>query len=126
MEAIVKGIDLDARRQAVEEEDEVDLSINRLNLVNLRFEEVFFSKKAALELADFLRHKHLLESIGFIGCKFEDTADFRKIMENVKTNKKINKIIFQQIVFDEEIFGKSIASVLLENLLIRELDLSHC
>ena len=38
MEAIVKGIDLDARRQALEDEDEMDL--NRLCLVNLRFEEV--------------------------------------------------------------------------------------
>ena len=30
------------------------------------------------------------------------------------------------MVFDEEIYGKSIASTLVENLLIRDLDLSYC
>ena len=125
MEAIVKGLDLDARKAAQEDDDDL-LDINRLTLVNLRFEEVFFNKKVASEFADFMRHKHILESIGFIGCKFEDTADFRKIMENIRTNKKIIKVIFQDMTFDEEIYGKSIASTIVENLLIRELDLSYC
>ena len=91
MEAIVKGIDLDVRRSQ-EEDDDPDT--NKLSLINLRFEEVFFSKKVAGEFADFMRHKHHLESIGFISCKFEDTADFRRIMENIRTNKRVNKLLF--------------------------------
>ena len=73
-----------------------------------------------------MRHKHHLESIGFISCKFEDTADFRRIMENIRTNKRVTKLLFQNTNFDEEIYGKSIANTLIENLLIREFDMSYC
>ena len=103
MENLLHGICLDAngarkekRENTEEEEDKLPHPVDddKPGLVNLRFEENFFTRKAAAELSDFLRLKHVLESIGFIGVKFEDTMDFKRILEGIRLNRKLGKLTF--------------------------------
>ena len=68
----------------------------------------------------------MLESIAFIGIKFEDNVDFKRVLEGVEKNRKLIKLSLQNIVFNEELFGKSIGRTLTENRFIRELDMSYC
>ena len=57
--------------------------VSRGCIVNLRFEECRFSRKAAHFLAEFLKYKQILETIGFHKISFEDIIDFKKIVEGV-------------------------------------------
>ena len=102
MENLLHGICLDAtgakkeKRENTEEAEEAKQAADedKPGLVNLRFEENFFSRKAAVELSDFLRIKHILESIGFVGVKFEDNMDFKRVLEGIRLNRKLSKLTF--------------------------------
>ena len=89
-----------------------------MSLVNLRFEDTHITHKTAGELADFLRQKHFLESIGFNKVKYDGPSgpsDFKKVIDAIRTNKKISKILFQNMTFDEEAYGKTLGNTIIEN-----------
>ena len=105
MENLLHGICLDAtggakkekeKRENTEEGEGAKQAVDEgePGLVNLRFEENFFTRKAAVELSDFLRIKHILESIGFVGVKFEDNMDFKRVLEGVRLNRKLTRLTF--------------------------------
>ena len=58
-------------------------------IVNLRFEECRFSRKAAATLSEFMKTKQILETLGFCRISFEDIVDFKKILECVQQNQKL-------------------------------------
>ena len=58
-------------------------------IVNLRFEECRFSRKAVATLSEFLKTKQILETLGFCRISFEDIIDFKKISEGVQQNQKL-------------------------------------
>ena len=89
MENLLQGLTLDNR--ALSEQEPVPEG--QLSLIHLRFEETHITHKTAGDLADFLRQKHFLESIGFNKVRFEGSGDFRKILDAIRTNKKITKLI---------------------------------
>ena len=116
-DAQVKGYVLSTLQQPVKEEQ-------KLSLVNLRFEECRITRKAANTLAEFLKKKNILETLGMVKVTFEDVFDFKKILEGVQQNTKLTKILFSNMVFDEELFGKSIARALIDSRSLKEIDLS--
>jgi hypothetical protein len=66
-----------------------------------------------------------LETLGFAKVSFEDMFDFKKIMEGIQNNNKIGKILFSNMIFDEELHGKSVGRVLTDSRTMRELDLQY-
>ena len=91
----------------------------------MRFEETRLTRKAANSLSEFLKKKPILETLGLVKVTFEDVYDFKKIIEGVQLNTKLSKILFSNSVFDEELYGKSIARALIDSRSIKELDLSY-
>lgn len=67
----------------------------------------------------------IIETLGLVKVAFEDVFDFRKVLEGVALNPKLNKITFANSVYDEEFYGKSIARMLMDTKSIKELDLSY-
>ena len=55
-------------------------------IVNLRFEECKFTRKAAAILSEWLKTKALIETICLLKVSFEDIIDFKKITEGMKLN----------------------------------------
>ena len=55
-------------------------------IVNLRFEECKFTRKAAAILSEWLKTKALIETICLLKVTFEDVTDFKKITEGMKLN----------------------------------------
>ena len=106
-------------------ESQANLNPSKAGIVNLRFEECKLTRKAAAFLSEWLKNKALIETICFLRVTFEDLTDFKKVTEGVKCNAKLAKLSFQQMAFDEEIFGKSVGRILSESRTIRELDVTH-
>ena len=63
-------------------------------IVNLRFEECKFTRKAAMLLSEWLKNKALIETIGLVKVSFEDITDFKKLCEGMKLNQKLLKLSF--------------------------------
>ena len=61
-------------------------------IINLRFEECRFTRKAAAALTEFMKNKQILETMGFHRISFEDVVDFKKIMEGIQQNGKLSKL----------------------------------
>ena len=68
--------------------------------------------------------KQILVTLSFVKCAFEDIIDFKKIMEGVQLNTKLNKLAFIHMNFDDEVYGKSIGRALMDSRSLRELDIS--
>ena len=100
-------------------------SAAKSGIVNLRFEECKFSRKAAALLSEWLKSKALIETMGLVKVSFEDVCDFKKITEGVKLNQKISKLSFQSMNLEEEVHGTAIGRVLSDSRTIRELDMTH-
>ena len=64
-------------------------------IINLRFEECKFTRKAAAILSEWLKSKSLIETICLLKVTFEDVIDFKKITEGMKLNQKLIKLSFQ-------------------------------
>ena len=94
-------------------------------IINLRFEECKFTRKAAAILSEWLKTKALIETICLLKVSFEDLIDFKKLTEGMKLNQKLLKLSFQYMNFDEEVHGTSIGRVLSDSRTIRELDITH-
>ena len=63
-------------------------------VINLRFEECRFSRKACALLSDFMKNKNILETISFSKIAFEDNIDFKRILEGIQQSQKLNKLAF--------------------------------
>jgi hypothetical protein len=125
MDNLLYAIELDAQDQKKDDDAKhVDHNVKN-SIVNLRFEETRLSRKAANNLSEFLKKKPILETLGLVKVTFEDVFDFKKILEGVQLNTKLSKILFSNSVFDEELYGKSIARALIDSRSIKELDLSY-
>ena len=122
------SVDKEGKKEADKAPDKggTEVTEDSQGVINLRFEESFITRKASSKLAEFLRLKHILESIGFIGARFEDNIEFKKVMDAIIVNRKLTKLKFEKMIFDDEIYGKSIGKTLVENRFIRELDISFC
>lgn len=72
-----------------------------------------------------MRMKQILVTLSFVKCSFEDIVDFKKVMEGVQLNTKLNKLVFMHMNFDDEVYGKSIGRTLMDSRSLRELDISH-
>lgn len=138
MENLLYAIDLDsgnARKKKTKEEEEEkkdakDLALEpppvvKAGILNLRLEECRLTRKAAAMLAEWLKHKSHVETIGLVRVTFDDIVDFKKLTEGMKMNQKLIKICFQHMNFDEEMHGTSIGRVLADSRTIRELDVSN-
>lgn len=126
MDNLLYAIELDAQDLRKEEEQKnADPSSVKGGIVNLRFEETRLNRKAAHSLSEFLKKKPILETLGLVKVTFEDAYDFKKIVEGVQLNSKMKKILFSNSVFDEELYGKSIARLLIDSRSLKELDLSY-
>lgn len=97
----------------------------RASIVNLRFEDCKFTRKAAAILSEWLKSKAQIETISLMKVAFEDIIDFKKVTEGMKLNTKLLKLSFQYMNFDEEMHGTSVGRVLADSRSVRELDVTH-
>ena len=81
--ALQSGAEENKEEQEKEQQALVAASKKQDGIINLRFEECKFTRKAAITLADFLRMKQILVTLSFVKCAFEDIIDFKKVMEGV-------------------------------------------
>lgn len=54
-----------------------------LGIVNLRFEECRILKKGVLRLIEFCKTTEIIESLGLVKVTFDDTKDFKTLVESV-------------------------------------------
>ena len=94
-------------------------------IVNLRFEECKFTRKAATLFSEWFKTKSFIETICLMKVSFEEVFDFKKITEGIKQNTKLLKMSFQYMNFDDAMHGMSIARILNDSRSVRELDCSH-
>lgn len=107
MENLLYAIDLDSgvvkKKKTNGEEEEKDAQPmpefeaplpQKSGIVNLRLEECRLTRKAAALLAEWLKNKSMVETIGFVRVTFDDIIDFKKITEGLKINNKLVKICF--------------------------------
>mmetsp|Transcript_5920 Transcript_5920/g.9661 ORF Transcript_5920/g.9661 Transcript_5920/m.9661 type:complete len:294 (+) Transcript_5920:103-984(+) len=93
-------------------------------IVNLRFEECRLMRKGVLRLIEFCKTTSIIESLGIIKVSFEDSQDFKRLVEAVSFNHKIRQFSVQGSEFDEDFHGKTMARCILESRSLKELDLS--
>ena len=93
-------------------------------IVNLRFEECRLLKKAVPRLIEFCKTTDIIESLGLVKTTFDDTQDFKRLVEAVQLNTKIKQFAVNYAEFDEDFYGKTLAKCVLESSSLRELDLS--
>ena len=58
-------------------------------IVNLRFEECRLLTKAVNRLIEFCQTTSIIESLGLVKTTFDNTQDFKRLVEAVQMNKKI-------------------------------------
>jgi hypothetical protein len=72
-------------------------------IVNLRFEDCQFSSKAVSVLKSFLSKKNLIETLVASKVEFQSPmVDFKEFVGGIQSNKKLRKVGFTAMYFDEE------------------------
>ncbi len=72
-------------------------------ITNLRFEDCQFSSKAVSVLRDFLSKKNLIQTLVASKVEFQSPmADFKEFVSGIQSNKKLRKVGFTAMYFDEE------------------------
>ena len=66
-----------------------------------------------------------METLGLCRVTFEDNTDFKKIMDSIQQNGKLNKLTVQHFEFDEESYAKSLGKVLTNSRSVKEVDISN-
>lgn len=93
---------------------------------HIKFEDCLINRNAAGTLAEFIKNKHKLFTLGFVNVTFEEAADFKKVLESITKSFCMKSLILNSNHYNEVSLCDAFASLIINSKSVRELDLANC